>query len=66
MMTSIETVDYLDFINLFVRKAKVASTHGHTTPYLELCAGVFIIKLTETVEEELDLAKSAFCFYSDR
>lgn len=52
-------------VGFLVGKAKVAPTHGHTIPRLELCAGVLAIEFAETVKEELDIAKSAFRFYSD-
>lgn len=52
-------------VGFLVGKAKVAPTHGHTIPRLELCAGVLATELAETVKEELDIAKSAFRFYSD-
>ncbi|XP_061170885.1 uncharacterized protein LOC133180358 [Saccostrea echinata] len=52
-------------VGFLVGKAKVAPTHGHTIPRLELCAGVLAVELAETVAEELVIDKSAIRFYSD-
>lgn len=60
----VTTGNYTD-VGFLVGKAKVAPTHGHTIPRLELCAGVLAVELAETVKEELDIAKSVFRFYSD-
>ncbi|XP_022345684.2 uncharacterized protein LOC111113788 [Crassostrea virginica] len=46
-------------------KAKVAPSHGHTIPRLELCAAVVAVELAELAKAELSLKKEDFHFYSD-
>lgn len=46
-------------------KAKVAPTHGHTIPRLELYAAVMAVELANTVCEHLDLNLDSVQFYTD-
>ncbi|XP_063397214.1 uncharacterized protein LOC134681506 [Mytilus trossulus] len=46
-------------------KAKVAPSHGHTIPRLELCAAVLAIELAESVTEHLDIPPEKFRFFTD-
>lgn len=52
-------------IGFLMGKAKVAPTHGHTIPSLELCAAVLGIGIAEIIREQMDLEKKSFKFYSD-
>lgn len=52
-------------VGFVLGKAKVAPTHGHTIPRLELCASVLAVQIYETVVEELDIEPDVTRFYSD-
>lgn len=47
-------------IGFLMGKAKVAPTHGHTIPRLELCAAVFGIEIADIIREKMDLENSGF------
>ncbi|XP_069114405.1 uncharacterized protein [Argopecten irradians] len=46
-------------------KSKLAPSHGHTIPRLELCGAVLAVEIAESIAEHLDLQLSDFKFYSD-
>ncbi|XP_062610110.1 uncharacterized protein LOC134271902 [Saccostrea cucullata] len=46
-------------------KGKVVPVHGHTIPRLELCAAVMAVDLAETINEQMDIDREAFHFYTD-
>lgn len=52
-------------IGFLLGKAKVAPSHGHTIPRLELCSAVVAVELAEVAKEQLNLKKEDFHFYSD-
>ncbi|XP_046548301.1 uncharacterized protein LOC124258276 [Haliotis rubra] len=46
-------------------KVKIATSHGHTIPRLELCAAVMAVDLAEMVWDSLNIDSSDCRFYSD-
>ncbi|KAL5021845.1 hypothetical protein ScPMuIL_001000 [Solemya velum] len=52
-------------IGFLLGKAKLAPTHGHTIPRLELCAAVLATEIAEIVRDQLDIQRDAFQFFSD-
>ncbi|XP_062581093.1 uncharacterized protein LOC134242906 [Saccostrea cucullata] len=52
-------------LGFLLGKAKVAPTHGHTIPRLELCASVLAVEMAEIIREQLQVSKDAFTFYTD-
>ena len=46
-------------------KAKLAPSHATTIPHLELCAATLGIKITEQINQELDIKPDAVADYSD-
>ena len=46
-------------------KSKVAPSHGHTIPRLELCACLLATQLVEVVKESLNVKMSKIQFYTD-
>ena len=46
-------------------KAKVAPTHGHTIPSLELCTAVLGIDIAEIIKEQMDFEQKDFWFYNE-
>ena len=52
-------------LGFLLGKAKVAPTHGHTIPRLELCASVLAIEIAEIIREQLQVPKDIFTFYTD-
>ncbi|CAC5392104.1 unnamed protein product [Mytilus coruscus] len=52
-------------VGFVLGKAKVAPTHGHTIPRLELCAAVLAVQVSEIILEELDIQVNQTRFYTD-
>ncbi len=52
-------------VGFILGKAKVAPTHGHTIPRLELCAAVLAVEIADMVSDQLDIPSNSMCFYSD-
>lgn len=52
-------------VGFLMGKAKVAPTHGHTIPHLELCVAVLGTEIAEFFKEQMDLEAKDFRFYSD-
>ena len=46
-------------------KAKVAPSHGHTIPRLELCSAVVAVELADTIRDQLNVDLDDVKFYSD-
>ncbi|XP_021344067.1 uncharacterized protein LOC110443943 [Mizuhopecten yessoensis] len=46
-------------------KSKLAPSHGHTIPRLELCGAVLAVEIAKSIAEHLDMPLSNFHFYSD-
>ena len=46
-------------------KSKLAPSHGHTIPRLELCAAVAAVELATSVQEHLNIPPEATQFYTD-
>lgn len=62
LLAKIKDQEGLGFI---LEKAKVAPSHGHTIPHLELCAAVLSTEIAKYISEQLDIDLSKFLFYSD-
>ncbi|XP_062573639.1 uncharacterized protein LOC134235517 [Saccostrea cucullata] len=52
-------------LGFILGKAKVAPSHGHTIPRLELCAAVLSTEIAQYISEQLDIDLSKFLFHSD-
>ena len=52
-------------VGFLLGKAKVAPSHGHTIPRLELCAAVLAVEIAETIKEEMGFSYDMFHFYTD-
>ncbi|VDI05042.1 Hypothetical predicted protein [Mytilus galloprovincialis] len=52
-------------VGFVLGKAKVAPTHGHTIPRLELCAAVLAVQVSEIILDELDIQVNQTRFYTD-
>lgn len=52
-------------LSFVLGKAKVAPTHGHTIPRLELCAAVLATQLKDTVVRHLDFYLDSISMYTD-
>lgn len=52
-------------LGFILGKAKVAPSHGHTIPRLELCAAVLSTEIALIISEQLDIDLSKFRFHSD-
>ncbi|XP_033753059.1 uncharacterized protein LOC117336558 [Pecten maximus] len=52
-------------VSFVLGKAKVAPSHGHTIPRLELCAAVLAVELAQRVQEHLDLPLDRVEYYTD-
>lgn len=46
-------------------KSKVAPTHGHTIPRLELCAAVLSVEIADVISRQLEVKPSGIRFYTD-
>ena len=60
--TNEEDISEIGFV---LGKAKVAPSHGHTIPRLELCAAVMAVEISEIVIDQLDIEFDAVRFYTD-
>ncbi|KAK3088225.1 hypothetical protein FSP39_016350 [Pinctada imbricata] len=52
-------------LGFIIGKAKVAPSHGHTVPRLELCSAVLAVEIAELISSHLQLPIDNFKFYSD-
>ncbi|XP_014676742.1 PREDICTED: uncharacterized protein LOC106816632 [Priapulus caudatus] len=52
-------------VGFVMGKAKLAPSHGHTIPRLELCAAILAVEVDETVSESLNISPRVFRYYSD-
>lgn len=58
------TIDMSD-VGFLIGKAKVAPSHGHTIPRIELCAAVLAIEIAEIIKDQMNLNNDCFHFYID-
>ncbi|KAK3107001.1 hypothetical protein FSP39_004706 [Pinctada imbricata] len=70
--TAISAVAYLKTfskdrseVGFLLGKSKLAPTHGHTIPRLELCAAVLGAEVATTIQDNLDVKIDQIRFYSD-
>lgn len=61
-ITSSDNESHLGFV---LGKAKLAPTHGHSIPRLELCAAVLAVEIACSIADHLSLPIQDFKFYSD-
>lgn len=61
-ITSSDNESHLGFV---LGKAKLAPTHGHSIPRLELCAAVLAVEIACSIADHLSLSIQDFKFYSD-
>lgn len=52
-------------IGFILGKAKVAPTHGHTIPRLELCAAVLATEIGQTVSDNLNIPINSIQYHTD-
>ena len=52
-------------LGFIIGKAKVAPSHGHTVPRLELCSAVLAVEIAELISSHLHMPIDNFKFYSD-
>lgn len=52
-------------LSFVLGKAKVAPTHGHTVPRLELCGAVLATQLKDSILTHLDVPIDDTCMYTD-
>ncbi|KAL5020965.1 hypothetical protein ScPMuIL_000120, partial [Solemya velum] len=52
-------------VGFVIGKSKVAPTHGHTIPRLELCAALMAVEVAELCLKQLDLKINQLKFYTD-
>lgn len=52
-------------LGFILGKAKVATSHGHTIPHLELCTAVLSTEIAQYISEQLNIDLSNFTLYSD-
>ncbi|XP_069102117.1 uncharacterized protein [Argopecten irradians] len=70
---AMEAVSYLkvsdvngrNHVSFVLGKAKVAPSHDHTIPRLELCAAVLAVELAQMVRNRLDLCLDSVQYYTD-
>ena len=59
------TSDQTRQIGFLLGKTKVAPSHGHTIPRLELCAAVLAVEVAEVVSDQLGLSRENIQYYTD-
>lgn len=52
-------------IGFVLGNAKVAPTHGHTIPRLELCAAVLATEIGQTVSDNLNIPINSIQYHTD-
>ncbi|XP_061191716.1 uncharacterized protein LOC133199932 [Saccostrea echinata] len=52
-------------VGFVLGKAKVAPTHGHTIPRLELCAAVLATEIGQTISDNLDIPLDSIQYHTD-
>ena len=57
--------DNTDELGFVLGKSKLAPTHGHSVPRLELCAAVLAVEIGCSIADHLSLPIEEFNFYSD-
>lgn len=60
----LETKDH-KHVGFLIGKTKVAPSHGHTIPRLELCAVVLAVEIAEFVVDQLGLSHDDVCYHTD-
>lgn len=59
------TEDQTRQVGFLLGKTKVAPSHGHTIPRLELCAAVLAVEIAEIITHQLGLSLEDVQYYSD-
>ena len=57
--------DQTKLVGFLIGKTKVAPSHGHTIPRLELCAAVLTVEIAEVVSYQLGPARDNIQYYTD-
>ena len=57
--------DQTKLVGFLIGKTKVAPSHGHTLPRLELCAAVLAVEIAEVVSYQLGPARDNIQYYTD-